>query len=370
MTLPDVPAHGPLAGAMIELATALGVEIIWPDDRAPEPHELRALPPTERLERELTRRLDDLQTYSMARSAGIGIEHRRMLARVAERHVRWGWIRDHVVKNFSDECQCFGDGKISVPAVLDERGNELDARHFRYCPCQAGDALKTSHDKSNRIAEEARTHALAAAIFEYGDDDFAEYADVTLDSYRDRLGGYKLLTQRAGWKLTSDLVDWTRERSAPWLVLSGPTGTGKTGLAVSLLKVFAAHGQRGLIVREKAMLDRIRATYGRSRGSDEPTETDVLDVLRRVPVLVIDDMAAPGMATTEWARGQLFDVLNVRYSARRRTIITTNLEAVEGEEFADYVGPRIWSRIQERTAQGRWLVAVREPDLRQPPSLF
>lgn len=361
----------PLAEAMAALAARLGVEIVSPDDRQPTPDELRALPSTERLERELTRCQAELNTYGSGRTSGPGWEHRRLMLKLAERQAEWGWLRDKVVAGWSDDCQCFGDGKLItyLPLTPDEVAAGQSCVEARYCPCQAGDALRAAHGKAARLAHERRTHALESAIFDLGGDDFAEYATVSLDSYRERLRGHGFGVQQRGRLLTTRLMAWASSADPWWLVLVGPTGTGKTGLAVSLLKLLASRGQRGLIVREKAMLDRIRATYDRPRGSDEPTETDVLDELRRVPVLVLDDVAAPGSTTSDWAQGQLFDVLNARYSARRRTILTSNLEAVEGDDLAAYLGPRIWSRLWERTAQGEWIRQVTEPDLRRGPEL-
>lgn len=361
----------PMAEAMASLAVHLGIELAPPDDRTPTADELRALPSTEHLERELTRRQHDLELWGIGRTSGLGWEHRALMVRVAERQVRWGWIRDKVVAGFNADCACFGDGRIItyLPLATDAVVGGQSCVDARYCPCQAGDALRASHGKAERLARERRTHAIESSIFELGGDDFAEYETVSLDSYRERLSGYPTGISWSGRTLAKGLLDWTAGNEPWWLVLFGPTGTGKTGLAVSLLKLMAQRGQRGLIVREKSMLDRIRATYNRQRGSDEPTETDVLDELRRVPVLVIDDMAAPGSTTTDWAQGQLFDVLNARYSARRRTIVTTNLEAVTSDDLAVYVGPRIWSRIHERTDGERWILSVNEPDLRKRPGV-
>lgn len=354
----------PLAEAMMTLADRLGVEIVWPDDRVPTADELRALPSTERLEAELTRRQDDLQAWGAGRTSGLGWEHRRLMVKVAERQVRWGWVRDRVVANWTADCQCYGDGKVAVPALKDSRDNEIEPPCWHYCGCTAGDALRASHGMERRIAQERRTHDLASAIFDLGGDDFAEYAAVSLESYRERLEGQSRAIQQTGRLLASALLEWILDHDH-WLVLHGPTGTGKTGLAVSLLKMLAARGQRGLIVREKSMLDRIRATYDRQRGGDDPTESDVLGELRRVPVLVLDDVGAPGNTQTDWAQGQMFDVLNARYSARRRTIFTSNLEADDHADLAAHFGERIWSRLWERTSQGTWIRRVSEPDLRR-----
>lgn len=355
----------PMAAAMVDLAGRLGVEIVWPDDRMPTPDELRALPSTHLLERDLTVRRDRAAMLS-GRSFGLGYQAAQAQLRVAERQVRWGWLRDEVVMRWNDECACFGDGMMISYADLEPeavaRGQSvIEARH---CPCQAGDALRAARRKYAEIRQKQQAEELIVRIFEQTEGEFAEYDGATLSTYRDRLHGYTLSAQTEGKKLADALTDWIKADGAPWLILTGPTGTAKTGLSISLLKLLCLRGQRSLVIREKALLDRIRATYNRTRGSDEPTEQTVLDELRGVPVLLIDDVAAPGSAVSDWAQGQLFDVLNARYSARRRTLMTSNLAA---EELSDYLGPRIWSRAVERTEQERWVITVNEPDLRQRP---
>lgn len=358
----------PMAEAMVKLAAALGVEILWPDERQPTPDELRMLPPTHLLERDLTMRKERVAKLAGI-SSGLGYQAATTLLRVAERQVRWGWIRDDVVMQWSDRCSCFGDGKIVT--ILAIEGDAVAAGRSavdaQYCPCLAGDALSASHRKYEQIREAARSEELTVRIFEHGADDFAEYEGVSLNTYRDRLYAYTLPARTAGKRLAAKLDAWVKAEGNPWLVLSGPTGTAKTGLSIALLKMMVLRGQRGLVVREKALLDRIRATYDRQRGSDDPTQSDVLEELRGVPVLLIDDVGAPGSATSDWAQGQLFDILNARYSARRRTILTSNLSSAEGEELADYLGPRIWSRLRERTDGDEWTLTVSEPDLRQRP---
>lgn len=352
--------------AMVELARALGVEIIWPDDRMPTPDELRSLPATHLLERDLTMRKERVEALANKRF-GLGHEAATTQLRVAERHVRWGWLRDEIVLRWNDDCRCYGDGKmiLDLELTIDDVAAGRSTIDAWYCPCQAGDALRAGRAKALRVMAEQRTGELAARIFEQAGAEYAEYRDVSLQTYTDRLTAYPPSIRESGDKLVTKLTDWLKSTSSPWLVLAGKTGSAKTGLSISLLRMLALRDQRGLIVREKALLDRIRATYDRERGSDAPSESDVLEELRGVPALVIDDMGAPGSAVSEWAQGQLFDVLNARYSSRRRTLITTNLEASEGDDLPAYLGERIWSRLVERTEQGRWLIAVNEPDLRR-----
>lgn len=358
----------PLAVAMADLAVKIGVEIVSPDERQPTADELRALPPTHLLERDLTYRQERAAALA-GRSFGLGYQAAQVQLRVAERQVRWGWLRDEIVMRWNDDCACFGDGMIVtiLPLESAEVATGQSSVETRYCPCQAGDARRAARRKRDEIRQERRAEELAVRIFEQSDGDFSEYAGMTLNTYKDRLYDYPLPVQTEGKRLAAKLTEWITADGNPWLILTGPTGTAKTGLCVALLKLLCLRGQRGLVVREKSMLDRIRATYNRVRGSDEPTEAAVLDDLRSVPALLIDDVAAPGSTVSDWAQGQLFDVLNARYSAGRRTLLTSNLAA---EELSEYLGPRIWSRAAERTEQERWVLAVNEPDLRQAPGAW
>jgi DNA replication protein DnaC len=136
---------------------------------------------------------------------------------------------------------------------------------------------------------------------------------------------------------------WAVDEAAPWLVLAGEYGAGKTGLSVALLRDFAERGQSVLFVNAPSMLRRVRATY----SGDRESETAVIDSLAEVDVLAIDDVGKERL--TDWAKELVYDVINRRYNANLRTVVTTNHDAPSLEV---HVGPATFWRIFERA---QWL---------------
>lgn len=121
------------------------------------------------------------------------------------------------------------------------------------------------------------------------------------------------------------------------LFIAGPVGTGKTHLAVGVLR--AARELRGIggrFAMVPAVLAQIRAAIG--RGDEDAAY--VLETYQQTPLLVLDDIGAERV--TDWVREQLFLLIDARYQAMLPTLVTTNdsLETLE-----EHVGQRIVSRI-------------------------
>ena len=127
-----------------------------------------------------------------------------------------------------------------------------------------------------------------------------------------------------------------------WLLFLGPVGVGKTGLAISLLNAAMRRGSPGLYVVTPTYLSRIRATYSRNRDG-EVDEMDVLASVIETPVLVLDDVGK--VALSEWGQEKLFTLVNERYIAGRRTIVTTNLDTEDGS-LEGHLWPATWDRIR------------------------
>lgn len=130
----------------------------------------------------------------------------------------------------------------------------------------------------------------------------------------------------------------------PILFLTGNRGTGKTSLAISILRmVYAQHGKAGQFWLAQRLLDRINATY-----DDEATETlqQIMTQMERVPLLVIDDFGAE--KSTEAARSRLFTIVDQRYSSGSPLIVTSNADL-----------PEVDQRIKSRLADGEVSDVVR-----------
>ena len=159
------------------------------------------------------------------------------------------------------------------------------------------------------------------------------------------------------------------------LLLNGPSGVGKTHLAVAALKELVRRGHAGLFCDYRELLKEIQASYN---PASESTEMGVLEPVRTTEVLVLDDLGAS--KPSDWVRDIVGIVLNARYNEKRTTIITTNYLDVppsEGEATRlpngklvaaireDTLEQRIGTRMRSRLYEMCRSVEVYAPDFRR-----
>ena len=119
-------------------------------------------------------------------------------------------------------------------------------------------------------------------------------------------------------------ITWPPKK--PFLTLTGAKGTGKTTLAIAVLKeVSSRHGITGQFWPITDLLARLRATADPERATE--SESEVLDQMYRVPLLVLDDWGAH--KATDFAEDRLFTIVDARYREMRPTVITTNTNLSE-----------------------------------------
>lgn len=136
------------------------------------------------------------------------------------------------------------------------------------------------------------------------------------------------------------------------LFLEGAAGTGKTGLAVSILH--ALRESEGLFLWVPDLLDVMRATFG--TGS-ERTEADILAMARSERLVVLDDLGSE--KPSEWTREKLFQIIGYRHDGLLDTVITSNYgiaKLVSGGWLSEPTGHRITEMCQ--------VVRVDGPNLR------
>ena len=158
------------------------------------------------------------------------------------------------------------------------------------------------------------------------------------------------------------------------LLLMGPSGVGKTHLAVAALKELIRRGHGGLFCDYRELLKEIQASYN---PASESTEMGILEPIRSAEILVLDDLGAS--KPSAWVLDIIGLVLNARYNERRVTILTTNYfdetpnaepaprtpggqrVTVREDTLADRIGARMRSRLYEMCRT----VEVFAPDFRR-----
>ncbi len=206
------------------------------------------------------------------------------------------------------------------------------------------------------------------------------YEHCDFESYvTDLADGKVWTTQNAqslkqGKLLTQGFVRDYPGASEKGLLLMGPSGVGKTHLAVAALKELLRRGHQGMFCDYRELLKEIQASYN---PASESTEMAILEPIRTVEILVLDDLGAS--KPSAWVLDIIGLVLNARYNERRVTILTTNYfdekpvtepapRLPNGQRVVvkeDSLGDRIGARMRSRLYEMCRTVDVFAPDFRR-----
>jgi DNA replication protein DnaC len=164
-------------------------------------------------------------------------------------------------------------------------------------------------------------------------------------------------------------------REGKGLLFVGGIGTGKTHLAVGILKeLIATRSADCLFCDYRELLKQIQNSYN---DSVQATELQVLRPVFDAEVLVLDELGA--VKPSEWVWDTVSLILNTRYNDKRTTIITTNFPdepaAGAGSEFKprsaafaatrkETLGDRIGERMRSRLHEMCRVVEMNGPDFR------
>ncbi len=139
------------------------------------------------------------------------------------------------------------------------------------------------------------------------------------------------------------------------LVLIGPTGVGKSGIALALLREACVNGFRGRFYCAQALLDELYASL-----ADRST-TKLLTRLSRFQPLLIDEIGYLTLKPEQ--TNAFFRLMDQRYG-RASTILTTNLDYPEW--YALFQNKPLVDALLDRLQHHCVTIRINGPSLRDP----
>lgn len=141
----------------------------------------------------------------------------------------------------------------------------------------------------------------------------------------------------------------------PGLMFIGDPGTGKTHLAVAVMKRLISRGFECVFFDYQNLLERIRSGYDPAAGS---ASRETYRTALECEMLVLDDLGAHRV--TDWVEDTVTSLITYRYNNNKPVIATTNLRDAEvgdspvpggiGGDLASryYLTERIGARARSR----------------------
>ena len=149
-----------------------------------------------------------------------------------------------------------------------------------------------------------------------------------------------------------------------WLLLHGPTGVGKTHLAVAIANVRIRQGLSVTFWSVSDLLDKLREAYS---NPDESYFYRLFDSVRNSEMLILDDFGQQNM--TDWTLEKLYQLISYRHDRLLPTVITSQYIVWDDAKNDGWIKVRsrrqwesICSRLKDQNVVTERLMAA--PDYR------
>jgi len=136
----------------------------------------------------------------------------------------------------------------------------------------------------------------------------------------------------------------------PGLLFMGLPGTGKTHLAVAVLRALIARGFEGVFFDFQNLLDRIRSSYDKTSGT---SDKEAYHTALEAEILLLDDLGAHRI--TDWVEDTVTSIITHRCNHKKSTLVTTNLRDPDPLDWRDLPRSAASAAVAEAVASKQTL---------------
>jgi DNA replication protein DnaC len=129
------------------------------------------------------------------------------------------------------------------------------------------------------------------------------------------------------------------QNTSTGLILWGNVGTGKSFIAGCIANALLDKGVPVIMTNFARLLNKLTDMYAGDRN-------EYIDSFKRYPLMIIDDLGIE--RNSEFAREQVFSIIDSRYRSQLPMIVTTNLSLKKLKNPEDMARARIYERVLER----------------------